>query len=194
MDSASTLSPPTSCARAARSLVAVMIWTFPAARAGSGPIRARTSISVLRSAVTRAVKRGANILSPAGVTNGLPSSKKTSKRVSAVRAHYEQKLEEKFIRIREISRIGKSEMSEAVLATDLAELAGPIGKNTGKAGVGQIGVVGVAAAIEAAADSPATVDAILGGGVGAEGVLGLEGVERGDLVAGAPEEFGAEQE
>src|SRR5262249_28790992 len=85
-------------------------------------------------------------------------------------------------------------MSVAVLATDLTKLAGPIGKNSGKAGVREVGVVGVAAAVEAAADSPTAIDAVFGRGIGAEGVLSLKAVERGQLVAVAPEKFSAEKE
>src|SRR5467141_2797484 len=85
-------------------------------------------------------------------------------------------------------------MPEAVLSTDLAELAGPIGKNTGKAGVGEIGAGGPAAAVEAAAEGPAAIDAIFSGGVHAEGMLGLENVDGRQLVAGTPEELGTEKE
>src|SRR5712691_8699032 len=85
-------------------------------------------------------------------------------------------------------------MAITVLPTDLAEFAGPIGENTGKAGVRQAGVGGAAAAIEAAAESPAAVDAVFGIGIEAESVLGLEDVKRRELVAGAPEQFCAEEE
>src|SRR5262249_21956597 len=84
--------------------------------------------------------------------------------------------------------------SVAVLAANLAELAGPVGENTGKAGVGESGVIGAAAAVEAAADGPATVQPVFRMSVHAEGVLGLESVERRELVARAPEKFGAEEE
>src|SRR6266566_5097434 len=85
-------------------------------------------------------------------------------------------------------------MAITVLPTDLAELAGPIGENTGKTGVRQAGVGGAAAAIEAAAKSPAAVDAVFGIGIVAESVLGLENIKRRQLVAGAPEQFCAEEE
>src|SRR3989441_3961529 len=85
-------------------------------------------------------------------------------------------------------------MAITVLATDLAELAGTIGENTGKAGVRQTGVGGAAAAIEAAAEGPAAVDAVFGIGIEAESVLGLENIKRRQLVAGAPEQFCAEEE
>src|SRR5207244_12138017 len=72
--------------------------------------------------------------------------------------------------------------------------AGPIGENTGKTSVRQAGVGGAAAAVETATDSPAAIDAIFGIGIEAESVLGLKNVKRRKLVAGAPEEFSAEQE
>src|SRR6266403_1079638 len=85
-------------------------------------------------------------------------------------------------------------MAVTILATDLAELAGPIGENTGKTGVRQVGICGAAAAVEAAPDSPAAVDAIFRIGIEPESVLGLENVKRRKLVAGAPEQFRAEEE
>src|SRR3989442_998403 len=85
-------------------------------------------------------------------------------------------------------------MAIAILAPDLAELAGPIGENTGKTSVRQVGICGAAAAIEAAAESPAAVDAGLRLGGKAERGLGLEGVGQGNLIAWAPKEFGAEEE
>src|SRR5213083_1184998 len=85
-------------------------------------------------------------------------------------------------------------MAITILATDLAELAGPIGENTGKTSVRQVGVGGATAAIEAAADSPAAIDAVFGIGIETESVLGLKDVKRRKLVAGAPEEFVAEEE
>src|SRR6266404_2509268 len=75
-------------------------------------------------------------------------------------------------------------MAITILATDLAELARPIGENTGKTSVRQAGVGGAAAAIEAAAESPPAVDAVLSIGIEAEGVLGLEDVKRRELAAG----------
>src|SRR5260370_870673 len=85
-------------------------------------------------------------------------------------------------------------MAITVLPTDLAEFAGPIRENTGKTGVREAGVGGAAAAIEAAAESPAAVDAVFGIGIEAESVLGLENIKRRQLVAGAPEQFCAEEE
>src|SRR5258708_11691273 len=85
-------------------------------------------------------------------------------------------------------------MTVAILATDLAELAGPVSQDTGKTSVRQAGVGGAAAAIEAAAHGPAAIDAVFAGGIQAEGVLGLENVERRKLIARAPEELRAEEE
>src|SRR5262252_5556483 len=114
--------------------------------------------------------------------------------MGAVRAHHEEKLKQKLVGV-VVARGGRiKQMSVAVLAANLAELAGPVGENTGKAGVGESGVIGAAAAVEAAADRPATVQSVFGMSVHAEGVLGLERVERGELVARAPEKFGAEKE
>src|SRR5262249_27558122 len=86
-----------------------------------------------------------------------------------------------------------SEMAKAVLAPDLAELAGPIGKNSGKAGVRQVRVVGMAAAVEAAANRPAAIHAVFAVGIEAECMLGLENVCRGELIASAPEKLAAQQ-
>src|SRR5260370_27238238 len=85
-------------------------------------------------------------------------------------------------------------MTVAILATDLAELAGPVGHDTGKTIVRQAGVGSAAAAIEAAAHGPATIDAVFAGGIQAEGVLGLENIEGRELIASAAEELGAEKE
>src|SRR5216683_370924 len=95
-------------------------------------------------------------------------------RVCAVRAHHEQKLEQELIGVRKLARSAEGEMPKAVLSTNLAELAGPIRKDTGKAGIGEIRIGGAAAAVEAATDGPAAIDAIFGGGVHAESMLSLE--------------------
>src|SRR5882762_2801849 len=110
----------------------------------------------------------------------------------AVCAHHKEKLKQEFVGVRIIGcdRIGK--MAEAVLAADLAELAGPVGEDSGKTGVRQICVGGMAAAVEAAADGPAAVGAVFGVGIEAEGMLGLEKGSGRKLVARAPEEFIAE--
>jgi len=65
-------------------------------------------------------------------------------------------------------------MPEAVLAADLAELARPIGEDSGKAGIRQICIRCMTAAVKAAADSPAAIGAVFGIGIQTEGMLGLE--------------------
>src|SRR5262249_59960103 len=110
-------------------------------------------------------------------------------RMGAVRAHHEEKLKQKLVGV-VVARGGRiKQMSVAVLAANLAELAGPVGENTGKAGVGESGVIGAATAVEAAADRPATVQSVFGMSVHAEGVLGPERVKRAELGARAPDEF-----
>src|SRR5882724_11805541 len=101
----------------------------------------------------------------------------------SVRAHHKKELEEQFVCVCVAQSRVVPEMSVAILATDLAELAGPIGEDTGKTGVRQAGIRSAATAIEAAAKSPAAVDAVFGVGIEAECVLGLENVERRQLVA-----------
>src|SRR5437762_8396741 len=77
-----------------------------------------------------------------------------------VRAHHEKKLEQKLIGVGE-ARIGDvPQMAVTILATDLAELTRPIRQNTGKTGVRQTSVGGPGAAVEAATDGPAAVDAV----------------------------------
>ena len=85
-------------------------------------------------------------------------------------------------------------MPVAILATDLAELAGPVGQDTRKARVGEIAVVRVAAAVEASADGPAAIEAIFGVSIHAECVLCFENGGGRELVAGAPEKFRAKQQ
>src|SRR2546422_9809035 len=97
----------------------------------------------------------------------------------AVGAHHEQELEQKFVGVGEAIVGHVPQMAIAILATDLAELAGPIGENTGKTSVRQVGICGAAAAIEATAESPA---AVAGGfRLGREGgsVAGLGGGGQG---------------
>ena len=74
-----------------------------------------------------------------------------------MRAHHEQKLEQKFVGVREISGIGHRKVPEAVLPTDLAKFAGPISKYAGKARVRQVGIHGVATAIEAPTNGPTAI-------------------------------------
>src|SRR5215813_10028017 len=104
--------------------------------------------------------------------------RKALERVRAVRAHHEKKLEQNLVGIREARIRNVPQMSVAVLATDLAKLAGPIRQNTGKASVRQVSVGGAAAAVEPSADCPPAIDTILAGRIQAEGVLRLEDVER----------------
>src|SRR6266481_8326837 len=185
MDSTSTLSPPTSCAREARSVVAVMMRILLSALATTGQSKAKTSAKDEAIAVKRVFvnKRGIKFS-----WNGL-------ERVSAVRAHHKKELKKNFIGIGEISRTG-GQMTEAVLPTDLAELARPIRQDTGKAGIRQTGIGGVATAVEASADGPAAIDAVFRVGVHAKSMLRLKKSRdrKRELVTRAPEELGAEQE
>src|SRR5712691_167472 len=185
MDSTSTLSPPTSCARDARSVVAVMMRILLSALPTTGQSKAKTSAKdeVIAVKPVFVNKRGIEIS-----WNGL-------ERMSDVRAHHKKELEKNFIGIRKISGTGR-QMSEAVLTTDLAELARPIRQDTGKAGIRQTGVGGVAAAVEASADGPTAIDAVFRGGVHAKSMLRLETSWYGgsELVARAPEQLGTEQE
>src|SRR5437867_6719883 len=112
----------------------------------------------------------------------------------AVRTHHKEKLKQEFVGVRIVGSDRVGEMPEAVLAADLAELAGPVGEDSGKAGVRQICVAGVAAAVKAAADGPAAVGAVFRIGIETEGMLGLEKGGGRNLVARAPEKFIAEQE
>src|SRR5882724_5828517 len=114
--------------------------------------------------------------------------------MGAMRTHHEEKLKQEFVGV-VVTRVrGIQQMAVAILSTDLAELARPVGEDTRKAGVGEARVVGVAAAIEASADSPAAIEPVFGVSVHAESVLRLENVGGRELVACAPEEFGAEEE
>src|SRR5438874_1465197 len=155
------------------------------ARPVSGKSKAKTSAKDKANAVKRVFvnKRGIEISS-----NGL-------KRVSAVRAHHKKKLEKNFIGIREIGWTGR-QMTEAVLPTDLAKFAGPISEDTGKAGIRQTGIGGVAAAVEASTDGPTAVYAVFRGGVHAKSMLRLKKIRdrSRELVTRAPEQLGAEQE
>src|SRR6267143_4084708 len=135
MDSTSTLSPPISCARDARSVVAVMMRILLSALPETGKSRANTNAKEEAIAVKRVLVNKRDIEFS---WNGL-------ERVSAVRSHHKKKLEKKFIGVRKIRWSGR-QMTEAVLPTDLAKLTGPIRQDTGKAGIRQTGVRGVAAA------------------------------------------------
>src|SRR6266404_1152636 len=186
MDSTSTLSPPTSWASEARSVVAVMICSLLSARPAGGTASVRTS----RKAAASALKRLIRVCVVVRCIEGL--QKNLLERMRAMRTHHKEKLKQEFVGVRIIGcdRIG--EMPEAVLASDLAELAGPVGEDSGKAGIRQICVGGVTAAVKAAADGPAAVGAVFGVGIEAEGMLGLENSGGRNLVARAPEKFIAE--
>src|SRR6266403_170446 len=188
MDSTSALSPPTSWASEARSVVAVMICSLLSARPAGGTASVRTS----RKAAASALKRLIRVCVVVCCIESL--QKNLLERVRAVRAHHEEKLKQEFVGVRIIGcdRIG--EMPEAVLAADLAELAGPVGEDSGKAGIRQICIRCVTAAVKAAADSPAAIGAVFTIGIEAKGMLGLEKVGGRNLVAGAPEKFIAEEE
>src|SRR5713101_652076 len=95
----------------------------------------------------------------------------------AVRAENKDELEKEFVGI-----CAFGETAEAILAANLAELAGPIG---------EIGGGGAAAAVKAPTDGPAAVRAVIHGRVETEGALDLEEFCGGELVALAPEKFGA---
>src|SRR6266850_2247927 len=185
MDSTSTLSPPTSWAREARSVVAVMICSLLSARLAGGT-SARTVRKAAASALTRLIRVGLVVCCIEGL------QKNPLERMRAVRTHHKEKLKQEFVGVRIIGcdRIG--EMPEAVLAADLAELARPIGEDSGKAGIRQICIRCMTAAVKAAADSPAAVGAVFGVGIEAEGMLGLENSGGRNLVARAPEKLIAE--
>src|SRR2546427_12486836 len=103
----------------------------------------------------------------------------------AMRTHHKEKLKQEFVGVRIIGcdRIG--EMPEAVLAADLAELAGPVGEDSGKAGIRQICVGGVTAAVKAAADGPAAVGAGFRGGIESGGQGSVCNSGGGDAAAHA---------
>src|SRR5207249_3183071 len=94
--------------------------------------------------------------------------------MGAMRTHHEEKLKQEFVGIVVMRGRGVQQMAVAILSTDLAELAGPVGQDTRKAGVGETRVVGVAAAIKASADSPAAIETVFGVSVHAESVLCLK--------------------
>src|SRR5205823_9101216 len=93
----------------------------------------------------------------------------------------------------EIAGIRQREVPVAVLSPNLAKLARPIGKNSGKAGVRQIGLRGSPAAVEASAHGPAAVEPVFRRRIHSKSVLRLEREKRGKLVPRAPKHFRAEQ-
>src|SRR5438105_2072894 len=109
-------------------------------------------------------------------------------RMRAVRAHYEQELEEQFIRIPALAVV-----AEAVLAANLAELARPVGQDSRKAGISQPCISGAAAAVKAATHGPTAVHTIVDGGIQAEGVLCLKAIGGGELIARAPDQLVPEE-
>src|SRR5260370_41982984 len=112
MDSTSTLSPPTSCARDARSVVAVMMRILLSALATTGQSKAKTS------AKDEAIGEKRDFLNRRGIEiswNGL-------ERMSAVRAHHKKKLEKNFIAIAE-NRRTVCHKTDAVLPATLPRLA-----------------------------------------------------------------------
>ena len=96
-------------------------------------------------------------------------------------AENEDELEQQLITV-----LAFSEMSEAVLAADLAELAGPVSENSRKTVIDQIRGTGSARTIKAASDRPSAVEAVIAGGKKTEGAL-----REGELLATAPDEFGS---
>src|SRR5215468_1288217 len=114
--------------------------------------------------------------------------------MGTVRAHHEKELKEYFVRIGITQSLVVPKMSVAILRTDLAELAGPIGEDTGKPGVRQIGVNGVARAVKTATERPTAIQAVFRRGIQPERMLDLKNVQWRKLVAIAPEKFGAEKE
>src|SRR5436853_6668513 len=106
----------------------------------------------------------------------------------AVRAQDEQELKEQFIRITALTVT-----SVAVLGANLVELARPVGHHRRKAIIGQPRIRGVAAAVKAAAHSPAAVHAIVERRIQAEGVLRLKYISWRELIARAPDKLVPEQ-
>src|SRR5262245_53028279 len=106
----------------------------------------------------------------------------------AVRPHYEQELEEQFIRIAALAVA-----AEAVLRANLAELARPVGQESRKAGIGQPRVSGVATAVKAATHCPTAVQTIVDGGIQAEGALCLKTIDGAELITRAPDQLAPEE-
>src|SRR6266498_1556432 len=96
----------------------------------------------------------------------------------AVRAHYEQELEEQFIRIAALAVT-----AEAVLGANLAELARPVGQDSRKAGIGQPCISGAATAVKAATHGPTAVHTIVDGAIQSEGGLWLQTIEGRERMA-----------
>src|SRR2546425_1115218 len=109
--------------------------------------------------------------------------------MGAVSAQNEQELEAQLVGV---LLLGIAR--EAILPAHLAELGGPIGQQSGEPAVIQAGLARAVGAIVARANSPAPVEAILTGSIEAEGPLRLGQQRRGELIAMAPDQFGAGEE
>src|SRR2546429_8269290 len=81
-------------------------------------------------------------------------SPQRSERVRPVRAHHEKKLKQELVGVGETSVGNVPQMSVAVLATNLAKLAGPVREDTRKTCVRLVGVGGSSASVEAASRRP----------------------------------------
>src|SRR2546429_8246391 len=99
-------------------------------------------------------------------------SPQRSERVRPVRAHHEKKLKQELVGVGETSVGNVPQMSVAVLATNLAKLAGPVREDTRKTCVRLVGVGGSSASVEAASRRPTA-----GGG----GVWGREQKREGGV-------------
>src|SRR5437870_302761 len=110
--------------------------------------------------------------------------------MGAVSAQHEQELEAQLVGV---LLLGIAR--EAILSAHLAELGGPIGQQSGEPAVSQVGLARAVGAIVPRADGPAPVEAILTGSIEAEGPLRLgQQQRRGELIAMAPDQFGAREE
>src|SRR5262249_23396738 len=134
MDSTEILSPPTSWASAARSVVAVMTFSFLACAIVG---RNRAPSSTKMSKHPKRVRF--NILS-------FPSLK----RMRAMRSEREDQLHEQLTGIDVIGIV-----REAVLSAQLAELAWPIGEYNGAAFIGERSIPAAVGMIKSATQEPA---------------------------------------
>src|SRR5260370_29775720 len=110
-------------------------------------------------------------------------------RMGAVRPEYKHELEAQLVGV---SSLGVTR--KAVLPTDLAEFARPVGEQRREAGVGQIGLLGAPGAVKPPAHGPAAREAVLSGGKETKCALRLKQAERRELIALAPDQFAARQE
>src|SRR5215471_6449199 len=102
-----------------------MIWSLPAARAGCGPIAAKSSANVAIIAIPRFISLPCCIFSPTKYPERRRIAVTKSERMSTVRTHHEKKLKQKLVCVGEVSGLRERQMPEAILSTDLTELAGP---------------------------------------------------------------------